>query len=467
MGREREAMPVGTVLELALRWALPASPLFLAILMLLAHAPYAAPLVPAAHFYLACTVGALAGLVCCAAPRRTTPACAQALCAGGGVALEVAWLVLLVGERASSAALLLAGAAAGGLSSAVLLVMWLWVGQSPSLACEMTKFACAFGVAYLLYTLFSVIPHAGVVSYLFPVITCVPLVVSARAQARAHQGTGPLELPGTERPGAWRVFVTGALLASFGAGFAALGFGGELVEQGAGLLALLLAACVLARPADAELLRVCAMPLVVFSLCYEALAGHGNAFAFFLAGCGSLVIWLFLQHRFGYGEPLTTTVRAIAARIAFIAACAGAGMLAGYVAIEALDVDALRRLLFLVALVVGVDFAWRATTLPRTRVEGAPVASAAAVPPAAAQAPACGVREPDASRALYADLGLSPREAQVADLLCESRSVSYISQVLGMAPSTTKTHVRHVYEKAGVHSRDELQLLARQGGGRS
>ena len=64
-------------------------------------------------------------------------------------------------------------------------------------------------------------------------------------------------------------------------------------------------------------------------------------------------------------------------------------------------------------------------------------------------------------RELYASLGLSPREVQVAELLCESRSVSYISQVLGMAPSTTKTHVRHIYEKAGVHSRSDLQLLAR------
>ena len=27
-----------------------------------------------------------------------------------------------------------------------------------------------------------------------------------------------------------------------------------------------------------------------------------------------------------------------------------------------------------------------------------------------------------------------------------------------MADSTAKTHVRHVYEKAGVHSRSELQL---------
>ena len=46
----------------------------------------------------------------------------------------------------------------------------------------------------------------------------------------------------------------------------------------------------------------------------------------------------------------------------------------------------------------------------------------------------------------------------MAQLLCQNRSVRYISRTLGMADSTAKTHVRHVYEKAGVHSRSEFQL---------
>lgn len=462
MGHEGETMSVGMALELAVRWALPASPLFLAILMLLAHAPYAAPLVVPAWFYLACTAGALVGLVACALPCRTTPVGTQAACVAGGVALEAAWLVLLAAEKSACAPLLLDGAAAGGLASAVLLVGWLWVGQTDSLLCEMTKLACAFGFAYVLYTLFSVIPHAGVVSYLFPVLTCVPLCLAARTQAAEGTGVGPLELPeGSPRPSAWRIAVTGALIGSFGAGFAALGFGGELVEQGAGLLALLLAICLLVRPGDVELLHISAMPLVASSLCYEALAGHGNAFAFFLAGCGSLVIWLFLQHRFGYGKPLFTTVRAISVRILFIAACAGAGMLAGHVAFEALDVAPDSRLFSLVALIVVLDYAWRATTLPRPR----PVTVARA----GAHASGCpgGPADvaPGTDDGLYARLALSPREVQVADMLRESRSVSYISQALGMAPSTTKTHVRHVYEKAGVHSRSEFQLFVERVGG--
>ena len=58
-----QGISLGSVIETALRWALPASPLFLAMLMLLAHAPYAAPVVHPALFYLACMAGALAGLL--------------------------------------------------------------------------------------------------------------------------------------------------------------------------------------------------------------------------------------------------------------------------------------------------------------------------------------------------------------------------------------------------------------------
>ena len=56
--------------------------------------------------------------------------------------------------------------------------------------------------------------------------------------------------------------------------------------------------------------------------------------------------------------------------------------------------------------------------------------------------------------------GLTPRETEVAALLCENRSVPYICERLGLATSTTKTHASRIYEKAGVHSRDALQLLA-------
>ena len=159
-----------------LHWSLPASPLFLAILMLLAHAPYAAPIVSPSSFYLACMLGALLALV--TLPLRPWGHRARRTwCVGSGIALEAAWIVLLVAEQQRSAELLLLGSALAGCSSACLLVLWLWVDQASEAAGEVTKLAGAFGIAYLTYTFFSVVPHAGVVSYLFPLLTCPPLFV--------------------------------------------------------------------------------------------------------------------------------------------------------------------------------------------------------------------------------------------------------------------------------------------------
>ena len=62
--------------------------------------------------------------------------------------------------------------------------------------------------------------------------------------------------------------------------------------------------------------------------------------------------------------------------------------------------------------------------------------------------------------------GLTPRETEIAALLCENRSVPYIYERLGLATSTTKTHVSRIYEEAGVRSRDALQLLATSRGDR-
>ena len=460
----RMQLGAGEVVETALRWGLPASPLFLMILMLLAHAPYAAPIVEAALFYLACMGGALVGLTALCRLRlggRRSQAC----CIAGGVALQASWLVLLAAERAFSAPLLLAGSALAGLGSAALLVLWLAAGQTDCLACELGKLAVAFGTAYVLYTLFSVIPHGGAVSYLFPPLICAALLRLLAREKGEEATEGRAALP---RPRIAQCAAMACLLACFGAGFAALGFGGAQVEQGAGLIAVVLAGCTFARCAGSEPLRLIAVPAVVFSLCYAGLAGAGNAFAFFLMGCGSLVIWLYLQHRFGHGAPYRTSTREIAVRLTFIALSAGAGMALGHTAFSAAALDTTGRTLALVAATALVWIVWQladmcagnlaepAAWAETTRSETDFLASPTPQPAVGAspeQAPAA----PGASQLdrLYA---LSPRETQVAQLLCQNRSVRYISRALGMADSTAKTHVRHVYEKAGVHSRSEFQL---------
>jgi len=434
--------------------------------MLLAHAPYAAPIVSPSSFYLACMLGALLALV--TLPLRPWGHRARRTwCVGSGVALEAAWIVLLVAEQQRSAELLLLGSALAGCSSACLLVLWLWVDQASEAAGEVTKLAGAFGIAYLTYTFFSVVPHAGVVSYLFPLLTCPPLFVDLGNEppnAAENADSSPKVHP----PVPQTIAVT-LTLALFGAGFSALGFGGPQVEQGAGLLAVLLFCCLLPFGGNMHILRIAAVPLVVFSLCLGALAGVGNAFAFFLAGCGSLVIWLFLMFRFGYGGPRRVSIQSITLRLLHIGASAGAGMMLGNAVFGALPIADANRAFVLVASIVVADFFWQASSL--TCKSAAQQAAAQQPKPgfalssgiASAQNPTpsddtqLGFDSEEVER-IATTLGLSPREAQVASLLCQSKSVGYISKKLGVANSTTKTHVRHVYEKANVHSRDELQL---------
>jgi ATP/maltotriose-dependent transcriptional regulator MalT len=68
----------------------------------------------------------------------------------------------------------------------------------------------------------------------------------------------------------------------------------------------------------------------------------------------------------------------------------------------------------------------------------------------AALARASGVRLPRYSRSVS---GLSPRELEVYDLIVQGRTNREISQILFIAESTTKVHVRHILEKLGVRSR--------------
>lgn len=52
--------------------------------------------------------------------------------------------------------------------------------------------------------------------------------------------------------------------------------------------------------------------------------------------------------------------------------------------------------------------------------------------------------------------GLSPREEEVLLLLAQHKTIGSIERELFIANGTAKTHIRHIYRKLDVHSRDEL-----------
>jgi DNA-binding CsgD family transcriptional regulator len=55
--------------------------------------------------------------------------------------------------------------------------------------------------------------------------------------------------------------------------------------------------------------------------------------------------------------------------------------------------------------------------------------------------------------------GLTPREAEIAELICAGCTNSDIAGCLGLGLATVKTHILHLFEKVGVENRSSLVAL--------
>ena len=70
---------------------------------------------------------------------------------------------------------------------------------------------------------------------------------------------------------------------------------------------------------------------------------------------------------------------------------------------------------------------------------------------------AVSVRELGIEREAFARrYGLSPREAEVAELVLRGYANPVIASTLGIAPATTKRHLTRIFDKIGVDSRTQL-----------
>jgi len=58
--------------------------------------------------------------------------------------------------------------------------------------------------------------------------------------------------------------------------------------------------------------------------------------------------------------------------------------------------------------------------------------------------------------ALSCEYGLSPKETEVLFLLAKGRNAEYIQNELVVSRHTAKAHIYHIYQKTGVHSRQDL-----------
>ncbi len=96
--------------------------------------------------------------------------------------------------------------------------------------------------------------------------------------------------------------------------------------------------------------------------------------------------------------------------------------------------------------------------LPRP-AGGAPGGGEAAAVPRAETggAPAGAADRPDLPLQRAADRwGLTPRERAVLPGVVRGRSVAWVADSLSVSKNTVHTHMRNIYQKAGVHSREEL-----------
>ena len=85
------------------------------------------------------------------------------------------------------------------------------------------------------------------------------------------------------------------------------------------------------------------------------------------------------------------------------------------------------------------------------------LAQDAVFPPAPAKPEAVGLSDlAQATDEIARRFALTPREGEILGMLLQGRSGPYIAEDLYLSKSTVKTHIRHIYDKLGISSRQQL-----------
>lgn len=89
------------------------------------------------------------------------------------------------------------------------------------------------------------------------------------------------------------------------------------------------------------------------------------------------------------------------------------------------------------------------------------LAQDAVFPPAPAKPEAVGLSDlAQATGEIVRRFALTPREGEILGMLLQGRSGPYIAEDLYLSKSTVKTHIRHIYDKLGISSRQQLIDIA-------
>ena len=368
-------------------------------------------------------------------------------------------------------ALLFAASALGGLASALLWVGWgeLFCRIDPTIteSCIPSSLA-AFVVASLAVQLLPT-PVSGVISALFPLLSCVMLLLCNSTQPEDFAFKTPREPFSSMFPSLGKLALC-SMVCSIATGFVATSVIPEsTLFTNYGYLPFYIAGGVVAGAVslftihhasrlDFSSLYDWAIPLIVASLCCYAMNDSlFNTTALVLACSAALyveVLFLVIFARitaYGFCLPSETfgIFRAVA-QLGFMLS----GIISAWVVASGEPHLPLCLLLICVCVVMLPLFMHLQKRFETSPLRGYEMGEAPASSSTAGQI--IQEPEPDATIRIVTDFKLSAREAEVLGYLGKGRSVPYMREAMVLSKSTIETHIKHIYAKTGVHSKQEL-----------
>lgn len=433
-----------------LQWGLPAAPLTVVILFLVTWTPSSASGDRSYWLYMVCMAGAAVGFAGAVWARRWGGRHRALYSVALAAVLEVAWILLVVAARSAMPAMTEAGAMLAAASVSSLILLWL-LEASEDIRCQLIGYVVALLAGFILYALVTLAPYSGWLTFGLPFLTGLLLAYHFyKTPSLRPEAIAPID---GLREGSlirWGLAV-GLEAFLLGGCLGVVGFEAPRVDSSIMVAGVAMGGLLLLRTGWERATSGLVLPFVVSGLCAGLTAFSGVSFSLFLGGCVCMMAWAAMERRAAC--PLGEGV-CLGVALGLVDLCAMAGLSVVYFLVRE---GALDQMLATLALVVGLVVA---DGIRRLVCGGT----------------GTGVVAADRQGALTAEgvarlgerYGLSQRELEVAELVCQSRGVRFISQKLGVAPSTVKSHIQHVYVKTGVHSRDELQVLAeRLEGGRT
>lgn len=423
-----------------LRWGLPAAPLTVVILFLVTWTPSSASGDRSYWLYMVCMAGAAVGLVGAVWARRWDGRRRALYSAVLAAVLEIAWILLVVAARSGMPAMTEVGALLAAASASSFTLLWL-LEASGDIRCQLTGYVVALLAGFILYALVTLVPHSGWLTFGLPFLTGLPLAYHFYKTPEPQPDAGA-SIEGL-REGSWARWMVsvGPEALFLGGCLGVVGFEAPQVDSSIMVAGVALGGLLLLRGEWERAASGLVLPFVVSGLCAGLTTFFGVSFSLFLGGCVCLMAWVVMERRTAcpLGEGIC-----VGAALALVDLCAMVGLSVVHFLVNGGVLDLTLATLALVVCLVIADSIRRLVS-----------DKAGTVAHAARQ----GSLTAEGVARLGNRYGLSQREVEVAELVCQSRGVRFISQKLGVAPSTVKSHIQHVYVKTDVHSRDELQAL--------